>query len=481
MADKIAGLLFKISADTKALQMGMKKAQSAVGKLQGQMKAFGATMLAAFSVRAVTSFLKSTVQLYDVQAKAEAKLLTALKDKEDVQARLMRQARALQGITLFGDEETADAMSFLASMQLNEVAIRRLIPLVQDFATSKNMALSAAADLVAKSVGSSTNALSRYGIVIEGAVGSSERLESAVAALTEMFEGQAKAAAEAGTGAVKQLANTWGDLKETIGKGISPALNEFAIVTNKFVQSINKLNERKVGKLIDYLSIAAFIGHRRQANQPPATTSLGPRGSGITARAVTAETPIPAPGRPDLSLAPMASIGATSIGAAIPGEGINQLKQRAESIKNTMIDLGTVVQQTMMSVADSIGQGIENLFAGTSDLENGLAGIAKVFGRFAQQMGKLLISYGLSMIAFKSAKLNPAAAIAAGAALLAIGSAISGLASRGVSGGGGAIMTAGVAGSSGMSSRAIRVEGVLRGKDLYIATQRGSSDMGSRT
>ena len=54
-------------------------------------------------------------------------------------------------------------------------------------ATAKGMNLSAAADLVAKSVGSSTNALSRYGIQIEG-VGSTERLDSAVIALEGQFK-----------------------------------------------------------------------------------------------------------------------------------------------------------------------------------------------------------------------------------------------------------------------------------------------------
>ena len=39
MADKVAGLLFRISADTKALQTGLKKAQTATSKMKASMKA----------------------------------------------------------------------------------------------------------------------------------------------------------------------------------------------------------------------------------------------------------------------------------------------------------------------------------------------------------------------------------------------------------------------------------------------------------
>ncbi len=190
--------------------------------------AFAGIASATAAISGFFSIIKNSIKLYDVQAKAEAKLLTALKGRLDVQASLLKQATQLQGTTLFGDEETIEAQAFLATMGLQEDAIRRLIPLVQDLATKGNLKLTGAADLVAKSVGSSTNALSRYGIVIEGQVGSAERLESAVKALNEQVGGQAEAAALVGTGALTQFANVISDIGEDIGEALVPSLIEFS-------------------------------------------------------------------------------------------------------------------------------------------------------------------------------------------------------------------------------------------------------------
>lgn len=224
-ADKKFGLLVELKSDIKKFQTGMGKAQTGVQKMASSLKTMGIAMLAAFSVKVIGSFIKSISRLYDIQAKAEASLLTALKGREDIQGRLMEQASKLQKITLFGDEATIAAQAMLASMGLNEEAIKRLIPLVQDLATAKGMDLRAAADLVAKSVGSSTNAMSRYGIEITGAVGSSERLNTACENLSKAFEGQSEAAAAAGTGGITQLKNALGDIKELMGEVVIETTN----------------------------------------------------------------------------------------------------------------------------------------------------------------------------------------------------------------------------------------------------------------
>lgn len=223
--DKKFGLLVELKSDIKKFQQGMGKAQGGVQKMVSSLKAMGVAMLAAFSVKAIGSFIKSISRLYNIQAKAEALLLTALKGRQDIQGRLMKQASELQKITLFGDEETIAAQAMLASMSLNEEAITRLIPLVQDLATAKGMDLRGAADLVAKSVGSSTNAMSRYGIEITGAVGSSERLNTACENLSKAFEGQSEAAAAAGTGGITQLKNALDDIKELMGEVVIETTN----------------------------------------------------------------------------------------------------------------------------------------------------------------------------------------------------------------------------------------------------------------
>lgn len=83
----------------------------------------------------------------------------------------------------------------------------------------------------------------------------------------------------------------------------------------------------------------------------------------------------------------------------------------ANSIKSAMSDGLQAITDMMF--------GLEN-----ADLSNVAAALLMPFGNMAKQMGALVMSYGLSMGAFKKAFAVPEAAIAAGAGLMAIGAAI---------------------------------------------------------
>lgn len=217
---KVIGTLKAIlGLDKTKYDQGLNAVERRTNAFANGLKKLAGFMAAAFSVTAVLGFFKSALQGYDQQAKAEQKLLVALKGREDIQKNLIRQAQSLQRITLFGDEQSIEAAARLAMLLGdNETAIKRLLPLVQDLATAKFEGnLVTAAEMVAKSVGSSTNALSRYGITIEGTVGSAGRLESAIEALNKQVGGQAEAAARVGIGAFTQLKNIISDLKEEVG------------------------------------------------------------------------------------------------------------------------------------------------------------------------------------------------------------------------------------------------------------------------
>ena len=231
--------------ELSALQKKQKQVNTTTSKGSKIFKKLGVTLAAAFSVALVTRFFTASARLFDEQIQAETKLLTALKGRETVQKRLLIQAKRLQSETRFGDEAVIETQAQLAKLLGdNEEAITRLTPLVLDLATTQNMQLVTSADLVAKSVGSSVNALSRYGIVIEGAVGTSERLESAVKALTKSFGGQAKAAAEVGTGAIIQFQNVWTDLQEVIGGFIARAVTPLFKGLSELIAPMDSIVDR---------------------------------------------------------------------------------------------------------------------------------------------------------------------------------------------------------------------------------------------
>ena len=257
MASKKVGI--KLTANISDFQSKMSKVQKGFKKTGKALKKVGKSMTIGLTLP-MAAFAAASIKAFDTQAKAEAKLLTALDGNKKAFAELKTQAEALQKVTLFGDEETMAAQSMLAAMGLEAEAIKKLTPLVQDMATAKGMDLSAAADLVAKSVGSSTNAMSRYGIQIEGAVGSSERLDSALAGLSAQFDGQSKAAAEAGAGGLKQLQNSFGDLMEDVGGMLIPLLNKLVGFIKGLVDAWSGLHKGTKVIIISIAGVIALIG-----------------------------------------------------------------------------------------------------------------------------------------------------------------------------------------------------------------------------
>ena len=203
-------------------QKKVKGLNSALGGLA--VKAMGVAG-AYFGARGIINALKSSMTLYAEQQLAEVKLEAAL-GKTSIG--LQKYASALQKTTRFGDELILQGMAQLAFFIKDEEQIKIATQATLDLASAKGMDLVQAADLVAKSVGSSTNALSRYGIAAVGAVGSQERLLSITDAISDTFGGQAVATTQSYQGAMDQLSNSFGDMQEVIGEKLAPSITKIA-------------------------------------------------------------------------------------------------------------------------------------------------------------------------------------------------------------------------------------------------------------
>ena len=182
-------------------------------------------LIAAFGFTALNKTVGSTLRAFGEQELAEKKLEQAL---GRTSKGLLAQASALQRVTSFGDEAIISAQALIAAFVDDEEQIKAATAATLDLAAAKGMDLNAAADLVSKTLGSSTNSLSRYGIEVEGAVGSTERLDSLTKSIATTFGGQAKAQTDTYTGAMTQLSNIVGDLGEDIGSKLAPAVVKFA-------------------------------------------------------------------------------------------------------------------------------------------------------------------------------------------------------------------------------------------------------------
>ena len=217
MADK--NLRIKVSAK------GARKASQELGgvdsKLKGLAKSAGLAAAGFFGARALLSGFKEAIRLAGIQEQAEKRLSVALGGNTKA---LLDQATALQKVTTFGDEAIIGVQASIAAFVDNEDQIKKATEATLDMAVAMGMDLKGAGDLIAKTLGSSTNALSRYGIQVEGAVGSSERLESLTSNIANLFGGQATAQAETMAGSIEQMKNASGDAAEAVGELLSPAI-----------------------------------------------------------------------------------------------------------------------------------------------------------------------------------------------------------------------------------------------------------------
>lgn len=203
---------------------GMKKQEGGLKKLRSGYLAVAAAMTG------VIAAAKKMIDNFFVQERAERTLAAAMKQAGTFTQKAMKHnleyAASLQKMTTFGDEAILGVQKMLTNFGVEGEMLDKLTKATLDLAAAKGMDLKAAADLVAKSVGSSTNALTRYGIEVTGAVGSSERMETAVDNITRLFGGAAAAEADTYAGKIQQMKNALGDLSEVAGKELIQSIEK---------------------------------------------------------------------------------------------------------------------------------------------------------------------------------------------------------------------------------------------------------------
>jgi len=222
MAGKIQQIIEVITKGAGRSEKQIKGVSGALGKMA---KSAALAAGAYFGTKMLLDGIKQSVDAFAKQELAEKKLEVALGKTSN---KLLSQASALQKLTMFGDEQIIEAQALIGSFVKEEDAIASATKATLDLAAAKGMDLVVAADLVSKTLGSSTNALSRYGIQVTGAVGSTERLESLTGNLAAVFGGQATEQSNTLAGSLESMTNSIGDAQEAIGEALSPAVEKLA-------------------------------------------------------------------------------------------------------------------------------------------------------------------------------------------------------------------------------------------------------------
>jgi len=236
MAQKKVDFIVSEKGTAKAAG-GFKKVDGAIASAAKSAALYAAAYI---GVRGIINLTKQAIEAFGIQEQAEKRLSVATGRNTDA---LLKQASALQQVTTFGDEMIIGVQASLAAFAESDDEIKKLTKATLDLASATGMDLKAAGDLIAKSYGSSTNALSRYGIEVTGVANSTERLTTLTENISARFEGQAAAAAETMAGKISQMKNAVGDAAEALGGAMSPAVIKIASAIKSLVEVLTPANE----------------------------------------------------------------------------------------------------------------------------------------------------------------------------------------------------------------------------------------------
>lgn len=208
--------------------------QKMLGESQKQVQSFGTKvgswvkenrLMLAAAFTAITVFAKKSVDAYGEQEVAVAKLVKALENQgiasDATVNHLQSLASELQNLTGYGDEAIISMQALLTTFGLQGDTLDRATRATLDMASAQGVDLTAAAQLVGKAFVGETGALSRYGIIVDKGLDSTQKFEAVMKQLETRFGGTAQATASTFAGQIKIMGAAFSDLQEEIGRMIA--------------------------------------------------------------------------------------------------------------------------------------------------------------------------------------------------------------------------------------------------------------------
>jgi len=275
---KLGDLVVRIGANTKDFNKGLRSIKSQIRKDTQAIQDMGKTL--SIGITAPLAIMGATsVNAFREQAKAVAQVEAGLKSTQNqvgfTSKELQQMATDLQNKTLFGDEvilkdATAQLLTFTNISGQN---FARTQQAALDLATRLDGDLKGASIQLGKALNdpvANLSALSRSGIqfsedqkeVIKSLAETGQLAEAQTIILDELnkqYGGSAAAAAEA-DGGFTQLANSFGDLQEEIGRLLVQYLRPIVDRLREFVTFLQGTSDSTKTFALAIAGIAAAIG-----------------------------------------------------------------------------------------------------------------------------------------------------------------------------------------------------------------------------
>ena len=284
----------QVKKDLDQIRAKAGQSTSAAHKLGGAwMKAsnvFKNNVVAGISAVGIALAGREALRQYGAAEKMQASLQFAYQKFPaiaDVNIEAMRDLNTeIMNRTGADDDALASAEATLAMFQLTGVEITKLIPLVNDYAIKTGTDVPSSAEAIGKALMGNAKAMKSLGIDYKATGDRSKDLAFLMDALEEKVGGVGDAFGETTQGGLKIAEENFGNLQETVGQTLVPALTATLSVVRPLSEWFQKLPEpvRSTAVVVAALGTAALIATSRVASLAASAKLAGWSVSGMKSR-----------------------------------------------------------------------------------------------------------------------------------------------------------------------------------------------------
>ena len=200
--------------------------ENAMSKLATVAKNLGLAYIGLQSIRFFINYSKEAVQAIRTEEIAVKQLNQTLMNAgvytAQYSSEIQKLANEIQEYSNYGNEAVLRAVALGQAYAGNTKITKELTKAVVDFASATGMDLEQAFNLVGKSIGSSTNALGRYGIELKQGMTEAEKM----IAIQTQLEARYKGSASEMRNSSIQLQNALGELSKAFGRVLNPTIEK---------------------------------------------------------------------------------------------------------------------------------------------------------------------------------------------------------------------------------------------------------------
>ncbi len=219
-------LLIKINADAKNAVKAFDDVRAKTEDMDEVLK--DVSKISAVAFAALTAEVGFAVHAFSEAEEASKSLAVALQNQgiftRELVSTYKDYAKQVQNTTGIDDDAIVKSQAVAQSYLGQTVVTKALTMAIADLAASMGGDMNAAATMIGKTIGTSTNAFARQGLVLSETATQSERMAKVLEFVQQRAGGLAEAANQ-GIGGIKGLKAAFGDLQEAIGEKFAPLIS----------------------------------------------------------------------------------------------------------------------------------------------------------------------------------------------------------------------------------------------------------------